>query len=136
MRICIQISTGKLIEMQSLATPGTLTANALASGIPAEDIDEHEGTDEELNALLASDLPVPTITKAQALLWLWRNKGKTEDHVDAAIAAIPDLNERTEALIVWRYRAPWKVDHPLFALLAPAFDIVDLKAAFVEASQL
>lgn len=44
MRICTQRSTGKLIEMQSLATPGTLTENAKQAGYDENDIDEHEGT--------------------------------------------------------------------------------------------
>jgi hypothetical protein len=53
MRICTQRSTGKLIEMQSLATPGTLSENAKQAGYGENDIDEHEGTGEELRRLLA-----------------------------------------------------------------------------------
>lgn len=55
MRICVQRSTGNLIEMQSLATPGTLTENARRAGYDEEDLDEHEGTPEELHRLLAAD---------------------------------------------------------------------------------
>jgi hypothetical protein len=55
MRICMQRSTGKLIEMQSLATAGTLIENARRAGYDQEDLDEHEGTPEELHRLLAQD---------------------------------------------------------------------------------
>ena len=47
MRICIQKSTGKLIEMQSDATEGTLIQNAVDAGFPLDDIEEREITPEE-----------------------------------------------------------------------------------------
>ena len=55
MRICTQISTGRLIEMQSDAAKGTLTENARRAGYDEGDIEEHEGTPEELRRLLAAD---------------------------------------------------------------------------------
>jgi len=47
MRICIQKLTGKLIEMQSDATEGTLIQNALSAGFSPDDIEEREITEEE-----------------------------------------------------------------------------------------
>lgn len=47
MRICIQKSTGKLIEMQSDATEGTLIQNALNAGFSLDDIEEREITEAE-----------------------------------------------------------------------------------------
>jgi len=47
MRICIQKSTGKLIEMQSDATEGTLIKNALSAGFLPDDIEEREITEAE-----------------------------------------------------------------------------------------
>ena len=47
MRICIQKSTGKLIEMQSAATEGTLIQNALSAGFSPDDIEEREITEAE-----------------------------------------------------------------------------------------
>jgi predicted transcriptional regulator len=55
MRICIQRSTGRLIEMQSLATPGTLTENARRAGYDEKDVDEHEATPEDVHRLLTAD---------------------------------------------------------------------------------
>lgn len=47
-RIAIRISNGSLIEYQSTDAPtGTLTANAISSGLLPEDIDEHYITDDE-----------------------------------------------------------------------------------------
>lgn len=47
MRICIEKVTGKLIEMQSDATAGTLLQNAIASGYLEQDIEEREITADE-----------------------------------------------------------------------------------------
>lgn len=66
--------------------------------------------------------PVPTISKAQALLWLLQ-QGKTEADIDALVAAIPDDGQRAVAEIEWKYRQPFHHDHPLFAALAPAVGI-------------
>lgn len=52
MRVAIQISTGKLLEGQSDATPGTLTKNAIAAGVAARDVEEREVTEEEFAVLL------------------------------------------------------------------------------------
>jgi len=46
-RICIVKATGKLIEMQSSATEGTLIKNALNSGFSPDDIEEREITEVE-----------------------------------------------------------------------------------------
>jgi hypothetical protein len=51
MRICVQKSTGKLIEAQGKATPGTLLANATAAGYAADDIEEKVVTDAEFAVL-------------------------------------------------------------------------------------
>lgn len=81
--------------------------------------------------------PIPTITKAQALLWLL-SVGKTEDEVLAAINTITDANAKAVALIEWKYREPFNYDNPLFSALAPALGMIpnDLPAAFVAASKL
>lgn len=69
MRIATQISTGKLIEMQSHATEGTLTANAFAAGLDPSDIEEREVSPEEFAELLAKlQPPAPRDpTKAELL---------------------------------------------------------------------
>ena len=52
MRVCVT-KTGKLIEMQSAATAGTLITNALNSGYKKDDIIEKEVTDKEYADILA-----------------------------------------------------------------------------------
>lgn len=79
--------------------------------------------------------PVPTITKAQALLYLL-SIGKTSADVDTAIATIEDPTEHAIAQIEWDYRQPFYHDHPLFIALGPAVGITDMEAAFRVASTL
>jgi predicted RNA-binding protein Jag len=45
MRICIEKATNKILEMQSLATAGTLIQNAVNAGYNASDIEEKEVND-------------------------------------------------------------------------------------------
>lgn len=59
MRICVQISTGKILEMQSLARPGALIANALAQGYEQEDLREEDITYEQYKARMAVQEPKP-----------------------------------------------------------------------------
>jgi hypothetical protein len=57
MRICTD-KNGKLLEMQSHATPGTLLKNALASGYTEKEVEEREVTAEEW-AIILEDQPKP-----------------------------------------------------------------------------
>ena len=83
-------------------------------------------------------MPVPSINRAQLLIWLLVNKGKTEADVDAAIASIEDDQARAVAEIEWRYRPTFEHDHPLLTSLAPLLEIdpADLPDAFREAARL
>lgn len=45
--VCIEKSTGKLIEYQSSATKGTLTENAINQGYKKKDIEEREVSQQE-----------------------------------------------------------------------------------------
>lgn len=54
MRISIQKSTGKLLEMQSNATEGTLIANAVAAAYAQSDVEERVVTDAEYQALVSA----------------------------------------------------------------------------------
>jgi hypothetical protein len=60
MRICVQVSTGKILEMQSDARAGTLIANAVAQGIDAKDLAEEVVTPAEYKARMAVQEPAPT----------------------------------------------------------------------------
>ena len=67
MRISIYKATGKLIEMQSAATEGTLIQNALNAGLDAADIEEREITEAEWADPLASwNLPTDEQLKSSA----------------------------------------------------------------------
>jgi hypothetical protein len=62
MRVCIDKSTGKLIEMQSDAIAGTLILNAINAGFAEPDIEEKEVTQEEWQAIQdAQPKPEPPI---------------------------------------------------------------------------
>lgn len=52
MRICLEKTTGKLIEMQSNATEGTLIQNAVNAGFAETDIEELEVTEAEWQVIL------------------------------------------------------------------------------------
>jgi hypothetical protein len=62
MRICTD-KTGKLIEMQSHATAGTLIQNALNAGYRKDDITEQEVTAAEWAVVLDAQ-PKPTAAKS------------------------------------------------------------------------
>lgn len=70
MRICVQVSTGKILEMQSDARQGTLISNAVASGIPAVDVVEEVVTPAEYRARMAIQEPpqAKAIDKRQAAI--------------------------------------------------------------------
>lgn len=57
MLVCTLKANGKLIEAQSSATPGTLIANAVASGYAATDVEERLVSGAEFSALLAGPPP-------------------------------------------------------------------------------
>jgi len=67
-----------------------------------------------INTFDPSFIPVPDITKAQALLWLWSALQKTEQDVLNAIATITDPSAHQSALIEWQYKQPFQRSHPLF----------------------
>lgn len=59
MRICVIKATGRLIEMQSEARPGTLIANAVALGFSAHDIEERDASQPEFDLLIAAANEAP-----------------------------------------------------------------------------
>lgn len=82
MRISIQKSTGRVVEMQSHATPGTLAKNAVAAGFKKADVEEREVTPEEYYALVEEQRPpAPEPTKAELL-----------DQVQALLAKVEALS--------------------------------------------
>lgn len=106
---------GVMIEAKAL--PGLLLFEALMEhNIP-------------IAGYIAPPAPVPTIAKAQALLYLLMI-GKTEADVDAAIATIEDPTRRAIAEIEWKYRLTFHHDHQLFIELGPILGITDMIAAF------
>ena len=54
MRICVVKATGKIIEMQSDATAGTLIGNAVSAGYFLADIEEQEVTPAAYAAMVAA----------------------------------------------------------------------------------
>jgi hypothetical protein len=82
-------------------------------------------------------LPIPTITKAQALLWLL-SVGKTAANVQTAINEIADATARSVAQIEWDERQPFRRSHPLFDAIGGALGLSagQIDAAFRAAALL
>jgi hypothetical protein len=82
--------------------------------------------------------PVPgSVTATQIRLWLVRN-GISMDQVSAAISAIEDQQERSEAEVLWEYAPYVERTNPLVAAIAGGFGMSDqaVDQAFREASAL
>ena len=58
-RVCVEKSTGKLIEYQSHATPGTLLQNAQAAGLNVAALEERDVTALEWDAIYDAQVVVP-----------------------------------------------------------------------------
>ena len=97
MRVCIERSSGKMIESQSGAAPyGTLVANAVGAGYAEEDVEEKVVTQEEWQQLYDFSQPEPTWQDNRiAAYGSWREQldmmyhGTWEDHVASVKAANP-----------------------------------------------
>lgn len=89
----------------------------------------------ELAKMLAPG--VPSIMRAQALLWLL-TIGKTDKDIETEIGKFTDVKARNAALIEWRYRDTFHRGHPLINSIGTAFglDSAQLDAAFWAASEL
>jgi len=69
-----------------------------------------------------SPFPAPTLTARQLRLGLI-SAGITLVSVEAAIAAIPDDNERAVASVEWQYASQYRRDHPLIAQIGMALGL-------------
>ena len=80
MRVCIERSSGKMIESQSGVAPyGTLVANAVGAGYAEEDVEEKVVTQEEWQVLFDATIPTPTYAEKRK-------------------AAYPDIGDQLDAL--------------------------------------
>tara|TARA_R110000751_G_scaffold97427_4_gene189540 strand:+ start:797 stop:1114 length:318 start_codon:yes stop_codon:yes gene_type:complete len=81
MRVCIERSTGKLIESQSgdHAAYGVLLGNAVSAGYAAEDVEEKVVTQDAFDALWLAAIPPAT-------------------YADNRRAAYPDIGDQLDAL--------------------------------------
>lgn len=79
MRICIQKSTNRVLEMQSGATEGTLLKNALNQGYKENDLEELDVDDKGYAAALAKDPVYIAQQKAKQ-----DKKSEIESDIDAA----------------------------------------------------
>ena len=61
MRVCIERSSGKMIESQSgVAVHGALVVNAVSAGYAEADVEEKIVTQDEWQALFDATIPAPT----------------------------------------------------------------------------
>lgn len=83
-------------------------------------------------------VPVPaSVTATQIRLWLVRS-GISMAQVDAAIAAIPDNQARSEAAVLWEYAPYVERTNPLVAAIAAGFGMnsESIDQAFREAADI
>jgi hypothetical protein len=97
-----------------------------------EQIPSQENAETLIAQARALATPLPRADFLLALL----SMGRTEAHVLAAIAQIPEA-EQAAANILFRHRASYRRDHPLVVALAPALGLTSdqVDAAWVSAVQ-
>ena len=64
-RVCVEKATGKLLEYQSAATPGTLLRNAMAAGLDVSTVEERDVTPQEWAMLKEEQLDKPAREQAE-----------------------------------------------------------------------
>lgn len=152
MRILIDVATGKLIEMQSDARPGTLLKNAINCGYDPDAVQEMEITPEEYeqrSSQLLSRRPPPIsdrqfidalknagyVTHAERISFL---RGTIPSQLQSAINAIPDQNTRESAESFLVGAISFERDHPMTGMLAQAMGWSDeqLDELWIAAAQL
>lgn len=87
----------------------------------------------------AEPVLIPSVSKAQILIWLLQNLKKTEADVQSALETIKDQDERSVAIIRWTYpEGRFERSSPLFDQLGALFGLkpAQVDTAFIEGSQL
>lgn len=79
-----------------------------------------------------------SVTPRQLRLWLFRNKGVTDDMVYQLISTLPSDGTREEAEIEWEYASNYYRDHPMFDTLGGLMGMTpeQITGAFEQAAQL
>jgi thiamine pyrophosphate-dependent acetolactate synthase large subunit-like protein len=99
-------------------------------------VPEQIPSQEDAEALIAQARALATpLPRADFLLALL-SMGRTEAHVLAAIAQLPEADQAA-ANILFRHRASYRRDHPLVVAMAPALGLTpeQVDAAWVQAVQ-
>jgi len=129
-RVCIDKTTGQLIEMQSggyddealrASRLDTLRQNAINAGYAEAEIEVKWVTDEELAALIAANYVPPritTLTMRQARLQMLAMGVLSQ--VEAAVSQAGDA-----AQIEWEYAQTVERDYPLFLVIKGALGFTD-----------
>ena len=103
MRVCIEKSSGKMIESQSGVAPyGTLLANAVNAGYSESDVEEKVVTQEEWQVLFDATIPALTYAEKRKAAYpeigdqlddLY-HKGAFSDEMAAKLKAVKDANPK------------------------------------------
>jgi hypothetical protein len=95
-RVSIERATGKLLEYQSAATPGTLVANAVRAGYAEDHVEEREVTAQEWQALREAQIDAPARAVQAQLEGVRRQK---EQAMRAKLGLTPqEFDDLREAL--------------------------------------
>ena len=103
MRVCIERSSGKMIESQSGVAPyGTLLANAVGAGYAAEDVEEKVVTQEEWQVLFDATIPPATYAQKRKAAY-----GDIGDQLDM------QYHDAVDGTTTWKdHVAAVKAEHP------------------------
>lgn len=117
-----------------------ITYIGIVDGLHTWQVSDEDGNIVGINQspYLPGEEPVPASVSARQLrLWLVRH-GVSLAAVDAAIAAIPDAQQREECRVEWDYAPYVERSHPMLIPLAAALGLSESQVdeAFREASGL
>ena len=103
MRVCIERSSGKMIESQSGVAPyGTLLANAVGAGYSAEDVEEKVVTQDAFDVLWEAAIPPATYAQKRKAAY-----GDIGDQLDM------QYHDSVDDTTTWKdHVAAVKAEHP------------------------
>lgn len=98
MKVCLQKSTGRVIEMQDSATDGTLITNCVNGGLDASDLEERDVTPEEYAQLIAPQQAKTLVLAQIAALEAKQDRSVREAILTGDTTRVKAINDEIIAL--------------------------------------